>query len=152
MVCWEIKAINEQIFSRLNSFEFVVRNNWALHTHTNLCAPTGSHATPEESLKIHPLFPAELDFNKCFFRVEKQSFTRLPDTGTNVMFIRTYMTSLMSLRDEMRWVLSKKLSYVARLTGSPEILRYTRKEFTGARQLRDFSGRKWWFTTCSKRV
>lgn len=90
-----------KFFSKIKPFEFIVRNNWALQTHTNICAPTGSHAKPEEALTIHPLFPAELDFNKCFFRVEKQCFTRLPETGADLMFIRTYVTSLMSLRDEL---------------------------------------------------
>ncbi|OXT10160.1 hypothetical protein B9K06_26560, partial [Bacillus sp. OG2] len=67
-----------KFFARLKKYEFVVRNNWSFQTHTNLCAPSGSqsHATMEDMIKIHPLAPNDLDFNKCFFRVEKQCFTR----------------------------------------------------------------------------
>ncbi|KAG0675133.1 hypothetical protein C6P42_001904 [Pichia californica] len=92
-----------KFFARLKKYEFVVRNNWSFQTHTNLCAPSGSqsHATMEDMIKIHPLAPNDLDFNKCFFRVEKQCFTRLPETGGDLMFIRTYVTSLMELRSEL---------------------------------------------------
>lgn len=90
-----------RFFNRLQKYEFIVRNNWSLQTHTNLCAPTGQHATSEEAKMIHLLYPEDLDFNKCFFRVEKQCFTRLPETGSNLMFIRTYVTSLMELRNDL---------------------------------------------------
>lgn len=90
-----------KFFTRLQPYEYYIRNNWSLQTHTNICAPVGSHATKEESMKIHPSFPEDLDFNKCFFRVEKQCFTRLPKTGADLMFIRTYTTSLMKLRGDL---------------------------------------------------
>lgn len=97
----KLQTAMNKFFTRLQAHEYYVRNNWSLQTHTNLCAPTGSHATKEESVKIHPLYPSDLDFNKCFFRVEKQCFTRLPKTGADLMFIRTYTTSLMQLREHL---------------------------------------------------
>lgn len=90
-----------KFFSRLNTHEYIVRNNWSIQTHCNLCAPSGSHATEEEATVIHPFYPEELDYNKVFFRVEKQCFTRLAKTGSNLMVIRTYVTSLMELRDSL---------------------------------------------------
>lgn len=90
-----------RFFSRLRPYEYIVRNNWAFQTHPKLCAPTGSHATDEEAKTIHYLYPNDLDFNKCFFRVEKQCFTRLPESGADLMFIRTYVTSLMELRSDL---------------------------------------------------
>lgn len=97
----KLQVSMNKFFTRLQKHEYVVRNNWSLQTHTNLCAPTGSHATNEEAKKIHVLYPQNLDFNKCFFRVEKQCFTRLPETGADLMFIRTYMTPLMELREDL---------------------------------------------------
>ena len=90
-----------KFFSRVQPHEFIVRQNWSFQTHPNLCAPKGSHATKEEAEKLHPLFPNDLDFNKCFFRVEKQCVTRLPETGAIIMIIRTYTTSLMDLRADL---------------------------------------------------
>lgn len=90
-----------KFFARLKPYEFIIRNNWSIQTHTNICAPKGSHATLDEAKNIHPSYPEDLDFNKCFFRVEKQCFTRLPETGTDLMFIRTYTTSLMDLRSTL---------------------------------------------------
>lgn len=90
-----------KFFTRLQPNEFIVRNNWSIQTHTKLCAPSGSHATVDEAKVLHPLYPQELDFNKIFFRVEKQCFTRLPKTGADLMFIRTYTTSLMDLRSKL---------------------------------------------------
>lgn len=90
-----------KFFSRVQPHEFIVRQNWSLQTHSNLCAPKGSHATKEEAEKLHPLFPNDLDFNKCFFRVEKQCVTRLPESGAIMMIVRTYTTSLMDLRADL---------------------------------------------------
>lgn len=97
----KLKFSMNRFFSRLSVNEFIVRNNWSIQTHTNLCAPEGSHATVEEAKSLHPAYPEDLDFNKVFFRVEKQSFTRLPKTGADIMFIRTYMTPLMQLRESL---------------------------------------------------
>ncbi|GMM44695.1 hypothetical protein DAPK24_012700 [Pichia kluyveri] len=97
----KLQTSMNKFFSRIKPYEFIIRNNWSIQTHTNLCAPTGSHATKEEATTIHPLYPQDLDFNKVFFRVEKQCFTRLPETGSDLMFIRTYVTSLMDLRGSL---------------------------------------------------
>jgi hypothetical protein len=97
----KLQTSMNKFFARLKPYEFIVRNNWSIQTHTNICAPTGSHATPDEAKVIHPLYPEDLDFNKCFFRVEKQCFTRLPISGADIMFIRTYTTPLMELRKSL---------------------------------------------------
>lgn len=97
----KLQTSMNKFFNRLSVNEFIVRNNWSLQTHTNLCARVGSHATSEEAKLIHPPFPQDLDFNKVFFRVEKQCFTRLPRTKADLMYIRTYVTSLMDLRGSL---------------------------------------------------
>jgi hypothetical protein len=109
----KLQTSMNKFFGRLKVNEYIARNNWSFQTHTNLCAPTGSHATKKEASTIHPLYPDDLDFNKCFFRVEKQCFTRLPKSEANIMFIRTYTTSLLKLRglltDEQKEILSSAI-------------------------------------------
>ncbi|GMM28809.1 hypothetical protein DAMA08_015250 [Martiniozyma asiatica (nom. inval.)] len=90
-----------KFFARLKVNEFIVRNNWSIQCHTNLCAPTGSHASETEAQNLPEFDPQELDYNKCFFRVEKQSFTRLPESKADLMTIRTYVTPLMQLRETL---------------------------------------------------
>lgn len=97
----KLKFSMNKFFSRLRVNEFIVRNNWAVQTHSNLNAPTGSHAEASDIKEITDLDPNELDFNKVFFRVEKQSFTRLPKSKADLMFIRTYMTPFSLLRDNV---------------------------------------------------
>lgn len=97
----KLQSSMNKFFTRISVNEYIVRNNWSIQTHANLCAPTGSHATKSEAVVLHPQYPEDLDFNKVFFRVEKQCFTRLPKTKADIMFIRTYTTSLMELRETL---------------------------------------------------
>lgn len=91
-----------KFFARLKANEFIVRNNWGFQVHTNLCAPFGgSHSTSEEAKEIPQLDPEELDFNKVFMRVEKQSFTRMPQSHGILMITRTYVTAASRLRDDV---------------------------------------------------
>ncbi|VEU22236.1 DEKNAAC103239 [Brettanomyces naardenensis] len=90
-----------RFFGRLKIHEYIVRSNWSIQIHANLCAPTGSHASSVQAKEIKPVEAETLDFNKVFFRVEKQCFTRLPKTKANLMLIRTYVTSMANLRDDV---------------------------------------------------
>ncbi|KAG0681307.1 hypothetical protein C6P40_004796 [Pichia californica] len=91
-----------RFFDRVHKNEFIVRTNWSVQTHCNLCAPSGSHARKTDSkATLAPINAEDLDFNKCFMRCEKQCVTRLPKTGAIMMIVRTYPTSLMKLRMEL---------------------------------------------------
>lgn len=90
-----------KFFSRISKNEFVVRINWSVQTHGNLCAPVGNHGNKKDKTILNEIDPETLDFNKCFLRCEKQCVTRLPETGAIMMIIRTYVTSLMKLRMDL---------------------------------------------------
>ncbi|ODV86177.1 hypothetical protein CANARDRAFT_27440 [[Candida] arabinofermentans NRRL YB-2248] len=99
-----LKTSMNRFWTRLKANEFVVRTNWAMQAHANLCAPEGSHATPEEAEDIEPVDAETLDFNKVFLRCEKQTLTRLPKSHATMIITRTYTTPLTEIRAEGRGV------------------------------------------------
>ncbi|GMG25173.1 unnamed protein product [Ambrosiozyma monospora] len=99
----KLQTSMNKFFTRLQPYEFIVRNNWSIQSHTKLSALSGNHGSKNDKEEdIIPLNVNELDFNKVFLRVEKQCFTRLPKTGAIFMLIRTYTTPLSKIRAEGR--------------------------------------------------
>ncbi|ODV86176.1 hypothetical protein CANARDRAFT_27439 [[Candida] arabinofermentans NRRL YB-2248] len=130
-----------RFFTRLRKHEYIVRNNWSIQAHTKLFAPVGSHASPEEVAQIEAVDADTVDFNKVFLRVEKQTFTRLPESGADLMFIKTYATPLTAIREEGQAEelcgaidgMDEELGvYKRRIYWGPAAKKYLRRETNGS--------------------
>ncbi|ODV97832.1 hypothetical protein PACTADRAFT_25229, partial [Pachysolen tannophilus NRRL Y-2460] len=97
-----------KFFDRLKPSSYIVRNNWFIQIAK---IPRFfyfiSYTDPEHEMSsktIQPrqkiLNPATVDFNKVFFRTEKQMFIRLPKTRTNMLLVKTYVTPLTTIRNQ----------------------------------------------------
>ncbi|ODV97835.1 hypothetical protein PACTADRAFT_20862, partial [Pachysolen tannophilus NRRL Y-2460] len=97
----KLQLAMNKFFNRINSSQYVVRNNWSIQTHDKIHDLGLNHGKPGQDIsKIEKLKPEFLDFNKVFLRSERQVLTRLPKTKAVVMSIKTYFTPLIKLREE----------------------------------------------------
>ena len=83
----ELARPTNAFFDRLTSERSFWRLNWTLLDSAALHQPTSARAAPAGG-------PTE-----WFFRVERQTLRRLPETGGIVFTIRTYVTPAAALRD-----------------------------------------------------
>lgn len=75
----------DRFFEHLRPKHPVVRFNWSVQ------ADDALHQDPDQEIKIHPDTP-------LYYRTERQSLVRLPDTGAIAFTIRVYLHSLDTLR------------------------------------------------------
>jgi hypothetical protein len=97
----KLQAQMNKFLSRLKVHTFVRRNNWSIQVHNKVLVMNDNKGTEDEEIKA--LDPETLDFEReVFFRSERQLLTRLPKTGAIVFSIRTYLTKMSDIREEIR--------------------------------------------------
>lgn len=86
-------------FGRMKSGDYVIRNNWAVQTHTELFLASDSHFySSDETLK--PLEVEAFDYEKIHVRSERQVLTKLPESEAIIFTIRTYLLSLGDIKNQ----------------------------------------------------
>lgn len=117
----KLKFSMAKFFNRLSSSELWMRTNWAIQPHKNVFNLTGNHGRPGES--VVPLQMEEVDFDEgAFLRVERQLFTRLPNSKANVMTVRTYLTPLKDIKKD-----GLGPDLIAAIDGLPEDVAFYKK-------------------------
>lgn len=94
-----LKLGMHRFFNRLEPKDMWYRTNWSIQTHKNLFNLHSNHGRPGQT--ITALKMEEIDFEDgCFLRVERQVFTRMPESRAIIMTIRTYTTPLAQVKAE----------------------------------------------------
>lgn len=97
----KLKTSMNRFFNRIQKGQFVTRSNFSIQTHDLYYVDDQNkgHNKAKETT-IVPLREEEADFDKIFYRSERQVLTRLPKSGAVIFSIRTYLEPLSELKKE----------------------------------------------------
>lgn len=124
-----LRTSMNRYFRRLKVGQFVGRANFSIQSHSKhfvVDDNKGYHLSDEEASKVVAF--EDLDFDKVFYRSERQMLTRLPKTGAVIFTIRTYMHPLKDFRTEPKEVTD-------RLIGALEKFPYDMAKYKGLLRL-----------------
>lgn len=96
----KLKVSMNRFFNRLGVGQFVTRSNFSIQTHNLYYVDDRNkgHNRPADEVVV-PLEEKELDFdNQVFYRSERQTLSRLPESQAVVFTIRTYLQPLSELK------------------------------------------------------
>lgn len=87
-----------RFFNKLEPKDLWVRGNFSVQTNSVLFKLEDHHA--REGDEVKELTAADLDFDNCFMRCERQVLTRLPKSRANIMIVKTFLTPLKQIKAE----------------------------------------------------
>ncbi|CAN3376117.1 hypothetical protein DIURU_001932 [Diutina rugosa] len=93
-----LKMSMSKFFANMLPKKLWVRTNWSIQTHATRFNLNSLHG--REGDVMRPLTRDELDIDNCRLRVERQIFTRLPQSKGMIMIIRTYLTPIAEIKAE----------------------------------------------------
>ncbi|PHH50210.1 hypothetical protein CFIMG_006354RAa [Ceratocystis fimbriata CBS 114723] len=93
----KIGASMERFFSRLETGKNVKRTNWSVTTHSNLFDVSLNHIKGDISVEEQD---QEINCETSFARIERQTLSRLPRTGTVMFSFKTYLYPLRDIKAE----------------------------------------------------
>lgn len=91
-----------RFFDRIKPGQFVNRNNFSVQTHDKLYVDDSNkgHNLPENYVQKEISFDS-LDFEtQVHYRSERQTLTKLPESGAVVFTIKTYLLPLPDVKNE----------------------------------------------------
>lgn len=93
-----LKLTMGKFFTNMLPKNLWVRTNWSIQTHATRFNLNALHG--REGDELRPLTRDELNIDQCRLRVERQIFTKLPQSKGLVMIIRTYLTPIADIKAE----------------------------------------------------
>lgn len=114
----KLKMSMNRFFDRISPGEFVQRGNFSVQLHDKFYVDDSNkgHNTPGLEQKAIPI--DELDFDKqVHYRSERQTLTKLPQSGAIIFTIRTYLLPMSELKKESVDVRKRLIGAIEGLKG-----------------------------------
>lgn len=113
----KLKLSMNRFFNRIEPGQFVTRSNFSVQTHNKYYVDDANKGhNLSKNQKQAPLDPSKLDFeNQVHYRSERQTLTRLPESGAIVFTVRTYLEPLSVLKKEEKEVRERFIGAIDKL-------------------------------------
>lgn len=115
----KLKLSMNRFFNRIQPGQFVTRSNFSVQTHNKYYVDDSNkgHNLPA-GFEQKPLNRHDLDFdNQVHYRSERQTLTKLPNSGAIIFTIRTYLLPMSKIKQESAQV---KQNFIGAINRFPD--------------------------------